>query len=368
MELPIACLVSSGNKSLHAIVKIGAKDPEEYRQRVDFLYRRLAEEGMGIDPQNSNPSRLSRMPGVTRGGRRQRLLAVDLGCGSWEEWVRRQEGPREDPLPPVRTMKEQMEEDPQPPEALIEGVLRRGHKMMIAGSSKAGKSFLLMELCVALSEGRSWLGFPCRRCRVMYVNLEIDHATCYQRFLAIYRALGISPEHPGDLGVWDLRGHAAPLDRLLPELVDRLREKEYEAVVVDPIYKVLTGDENSASDMAAFCNLFDRICRETGCSVIFCHHHSKGPQGSRRVVDRASGSGVFARDPDAQLDMIALELSPEQKQRLQQGDATPWRLEGSLREFAPFKPVYLWFDYPLHRLDRTGELKNAPAEGGRQHG
>ncbi|WP_346352748.1 AAA family ATPase [Faecalibacterium taiwanense] len=73
--------------------------------------------------------------------------------------------------------------------------------------------------------------------------------------------------------------------------------------MLDPIYKVITGDENSADQMAKFCNQFDLVCRELDCAVIYCHHHSKGAQGGKRSMDRASGSGVFARDPDAMLDM-----------------------------------------------------------------
>lgn len=38
LELPIACLVYSGGKSLHAIVRIDAANFEEYRKRVDYLY------------------------------------------------------------------------------------------------------------------------------------------------------------------------------------------------------------------------------------------------------------------------------------------------------------------------------------------
>lgn len=61
--------------------------------------------------------------------------------------------------------------------------------MLISGSSKAGKSFLLMELSIAIAEGKSWLGFPCRKGRVLYVNLEIDPASCVNRFIKIYDAL-----------------------------------------------------------------------------------------------------------------------------------------------------------------------------------
>src|SRR5699024_2750027 len=90
--------------------------------------------------------------------------------------------------------------------------------------------------------------------------------------------------------------------------------KDYIAIVIDPIYKVITGDENSADQMANFCNQFDKVCNELGCAVIYCHHHSKGSQGSKKSMDRASGSGVFARDPDALLDLIELE-QPESLQR-----------------------------------------------------
>ena len=133
--------------------------------------------------------------------------------------------------------------------------------------------------------------------------------------------------------------------------------------MIDPIYKVITGDENNASEMGQFCNQFDKICSETGCASIYCHHHSKGAQGAKRAMDRASGSGVFARDPDAQLDMIQLELSDDLKNNVADGGATAWRLESSLREFQNITPVNFWFEYPIHRLDESGELTGVPAEG-----
>ena len=87
LELPIAALVHSGGKSLHAIVHIGAENYEEYRKRVDFLYDFLEKNGVTIDRQNRNPSRLSRMPGVTRNGNRQYLAATNIGRKSWVDWL-----------------------------------------------------------------------------------------------------------------------------------------------------------------------------------------------------------------------------------------------------------------------------------------
>lgn len=41
---------------------------------------------------------------------------------------------------------------------------------------------------------------------------------------------------------------------------------------------------------------------------------------------------------------------------------TAWRVEGTLREFAKFEPVNLWFDYPVHIVDTVGVLKDVNSE------
>ena len=362
LELPIACLVSSGGKSVHAIVHIDAPNEAEYRKRVLFMYSFLTGHGLMVDQANKNPSRLSRMPGVDRNGKRQKLLAVNIGRQSWQDWMEFVEGVEYD-LPQLERLDTLLAENPVLPEELIRGILRCGHKMLISGPSKAGKSFLLMELAIAITEGRKWLGFPCKKGRVLYVNLEIDRASCIHRFANIYDALHIRKPCAENLVLWNLRGKAVPLDKLVPQLVRRVRDQHFDAIIIDPIYKVITGDENSASDMAFFCNQFDKICAETGCAAIYCHHHSKGDQGNRKAADRASGSGVFARDPDAQLDVIELQLDGDMKYEAEAFGRTAWRLESSLREFQNIVPVDFWFDYPVHTLERSADLSVVPAKG-----
>ena len=362
LELPIACLVHSGGKSLHAIVRVDAEDYTEYRKRVEFLYDFLEKNGLRVDKQNRNPSRLSRLPGVTRNGNRQYLVATNIGRKSWTDWLDYAEGAT-DELPGMVALDAYKDNPPKLPEELIKGILRCGHKMLISGPSKAGKSFALMELCIAIAEGKSWLGFSCKKGRVLYVNLEIDPASCIMRFMKIYEALGWQKKHMDDIIVWNLRGHAVPLDKLVPKLIRRVHDQHFDAIIVDPIYKVITGDENNASDMALFCNQFDKICTSTGCATIYCHHHSKGAQGAKKAMDRASGSGVFARDPDAQLDLTPLEMTEDLKNYVQDGGATAWRLESNLREFPNVTPVNFWFEYPIHRVDDTDQLHNAFAEG-----
>lgn len=423
LELPIAALVFSGKKSLHAIVKIDAADYREYRQRVEYLYNICKKNGLKLDTQNKNPSRLSRMPGVIRNGKKQFLVDTNIGKDTWEEWQEWIESINDD-LPDPESLETVWDNLPELSPCLIEGVLRKGHKMLIAGPSKAGKSFLQIELCIAIAEGKNWLQWQCARGRVMYVNLELDRASCLHRFRDVYQALGWKPEHLGSIDIWNLRGKSVPMDKLAPKLIRRAAKKDYVAIIIDPIYKVITGDENSADQMANFCNQFDKVCTELGCAVIYCHHHSKGSQGGKKSMDRASGSGVFARDPDALLDLIELEpteaLIEQEKNKaickvciqyldayfkweddLSQDDLcsktqmlnyceehldkwqmnalqkqiedavndvkakTAWRIEGTLREFPKFAPANVWFQYPVHRIDDAGCLNDIQPENER---
>lgn len=249
------------------------------------------------------------------------------------------------------------------PEEVIESVVRQGHKMMISGASKSGKSFLLIELAIALAEGTKWLGFQCRKSKVMYINLEIDRNSLIHRFIDIYEALGIKPKNAHSISIWNLRGSSKPLDELIPELIQKATLQGADVVILDPIYKVMIGDENNATDMANLTNLFDKICYETGCTFVYSHHHSKGAQGFKKSMDRASGSGVFARDADAQVDMIQLNLVEVPSKHKSDDSATAWRLESNLREFRSFNPVNIWFEYPIHRVDEAGRLTKNYADG-----
>lgn len=327
-------------------------------------------------------------------------------------------------MPDPETLADEWDNMPELAPELIKGVLRQGHKMLIAGPSKAGKSFALIELSIALAEGKEWLGWQCEQGKVLYVNLELDRPSALHRFRDVYEAMSLPPANIKNIDIWNLRGKTVPMDKLAPKLIRRSLKKNYQAVIIDPIYKVLTGDENSADQMAHFTNQFDKVATELGCSVIYCHHHSKGSQGGKKSMDRASGSGVFARDPDALIDLVELELTEEliksrsekaaakiYQQALQEKAlayyqqevtlddlesryqmqqhfdkaikdimikqpyleavkkaqyeveiSTAWRVEGTLREFAKFQPVNMWFSYPVHDVDTTGVLADISLE------
>ena len=426
LELPCKCIVHSGGKSAHAIVKVYAENLDQYHKRVDFLFEVCARNGLPVDRQNRNPSRYSRMPGLERGEKKQYIIDKECGKASWEEWEEWIKDLNDD-LPDFETLGDIENPPPLAPEQ-IEGILRVGHKMCIAGPSKAGKSFLLIELAIAVAEGTEWIGHKCRPGRVLYVNLEVDKNSCIHRFCDVYHSLGIKPLHKDMIECWHLRGRTMPLDKLAPKLIRRAAKMNFAIIIIDPIYKVLTGDENSASEMAAFCGHLDRVARDCNSTLVFCHHHSKGAQGGKRSMDRASGSGVFARDPDALIDLLPLEsesarkvysntaecdaieakvkeltYDDDWKQEVSEDDRlvaekfiaalprvieniddmnairnaratvrkeieslTGWRASFTLREFATLKEQNLWFRWPRHYTDDENLLQDCSPEGEEQ--
>lgn len=84
--LPILSMTDSGNKSVHAIVRVDASNAKDYKRKVVELHGALkAKYGSPCDPANKNPSRLTRLAGATRGMNTQQLLYTEVNADSYLE-------------------------------------------------------------------------------------------------------------------------------------------------------------------------------------------------------------------------------------------------------------------------------------------
>lgn len=285
--------------------------------------------------------------------RRTLCSVLSLPKGNREMDERRRSEAYADDLPMPEPLN--VEDPPELSPELIHGVLRRGHKLAVTGPSKAGKTFLLIQLAEAVATGSNWLGMPCEKGRVLYCNFEVDPASFAHRCLAVAERRGVDLAEIGrNIDVWNLRGHSRALKDMVGRMVGVISKADYALVVVDPIYKLMSGSENDADVVAEFCAGLDRLANE-GCSIAYVHHHSKGFQAGKSAMDRASGSGVFARDADAMLDMIELAV-PDELRLHADANARAWRITSTLREFPDVDDVDVWFSFPVHVQDATGEL------------
>ncbi len=334
--LPVSAVIDSGNKSIHAWVRVDAPDAGEYRRRVDIVWDWL--DGLDLDKKNKDPARLSRCPGGWRtvDGEKcqQRLIALGLGARSWDDWERAN---TPDGLPKIVCASDFMASPrPEPPQ-LVAGVLHQGSKMVLGGASKSRKSWSLIDLSLSVSTGTPWWGFETRKGRVLYINFELPEFAFQHRLQAIAAAKGITDFSGCDL--WNLRGYATDFSILIPKILARIRECRYALIVLDPVYKGLgKRDENKAGDIASLCNEIEQLAVQSGAAVAFGAHYSKGNQSAKDPLDRIGGSGVFARDPD-----VILTMTPHE-------DKDAYVVDLTLRALPQVDPfVVRWQGVQFHR-------------------
>jgi hypothetical protein len=249
-----------------------------------------------------------------------------------------------DPLPKIQSWNEFVAEDITEPTALVDGVLDVGAKMVLGGGSKSFKTWVMLMLALAVALGVEWMGFPCTKGRVLYINLEIRPFYLRKRLRCILVARGLPG--PEFLDVWNLRGHAMGIDKLRPIIETRLQSGYYSMVIIDPAYKIL-GDrvENSNEDMAHILNEIERLAVNTGAAVVIAAHFSKGDQSGKSHLDRVSGAGTWARDPD-----VFVTLTPHKSEGC-------FSVETTLRDHPPVDPFVVEWAYPL--MSRRAELDPA---------
>lgn len=340
--LPVSVLVDSGKKSIHAWVRVDAQTREEWEQRRDTIFKDLQ-----CDEKNRDLARVSRCPGAIRlvddQPRVQKLLAVKIGAKSWGQWETRKVG-----LPPITSFKDLIVANHQPTPEVIKGVLNMGCKMLVAGPSKARKSWVLLDLCCAVALGRPWLGFDTTEGKVLFVNFELTEWMLTERLGKIIQSRGMMQLGTrGDwLQFWNLRGRIHDMAALTAPLIDAVKGGGFSLIVIDPAYKGMGDrDENSAGDINKLLNELEKVCGETGVALAFAHHFAKGNSSEKAAIDRMSGSGVWARDPDA-----VLTLTPPSPIKVGKGRDAEYRepehdldLECALRAHPPVEASALYW-------------------------
>jgi len=241
----------------------------------------------------------------------------------------------------------------EPPAELIEGILHKGSKLAFGGSSKSFKTWTLLDLAISVATGADWLGRRTARGKVLFLNFEIQPHAWQRRIAAVTKAKGVEIK-PGQIILWNLRGHAADFRLIVPRIIERARRENFALNVLDPIYKLYGGtDENAAGDVAALLNSLEKLATETGAAIAFGAHFAKGNASAKEAIDRISGSGVFARDPDSLLIFTKHETD----------DA--FTVEPILRNFAPVAPFAVRWNFPLMQLAADLDPARLKQAGGR---
>lgn len=174
---------------------------------------------------------------------------------------------------------------------LVDGLWADQAVGFIGGMPKAGKTWLALELAVAVASGRPCLGHyrVHERGHVLLYAAEDTAQAIKHRTLGIARARGI--EDPTRLAVGlitapqlrlDRAEHQQRLEATVAALGPRL-------LVLDPLVRLHDADENSAAEISRMLAFLRHLQRDHGVAIILVHHIRKSASAQPGQALRGSG-------------------------------------------------------------------------------
>lgn len=202
-----------------------------------------------------------------------------------------QPSPRTAPPEPIELTALLARQYPDHPGIVAGGLVVRQGLIVTGGAPKLGKSCLVSNLVIARHRGEPWLGFATTPGRTLVIQAEIPEPELQKR-LGIMLKDGTCPATGSVYFLTDRRikldrpeGLAAlrqHLDRLAPDLL-----------VIDPLARFFSGEENSAKDMGALVAALDVLIQEYAVTILLVHHVGKPGADGREGGQRLRGSSAL---------------------------------------------------------------------------
>lgn len=191
-----------------------------------------------------------------------------------------------------------------PPKWLIPGVLTEGSLAAIYGAPESGKSFLAVDMSMAIAGGMDWHGRSVERGAVLYIAAE--GAPGLGKRVRAWKLNRLAQGHAFDFRLMrDELNLAAEKDEAVRSFVKAVTDElgPLKLVVIDTLNQTAAGaDENSAKDMSRYIASMKRLRDATGAAVVVVHHSgkdvSKGMRGSTALLGAMDTTVEVDRDKD----------------------------------------------------------------------
>jgi len=243
---------------------------------------------------------------------------------------------------------------------ILEGLFDVGDKVMIIGKSKTRKSFFAMQMAFCIAAERKFLTQNTHKKKVLMVQFEIKENNYHARCKTMADRLVIDISTLDNLIVINARGATSNAKELQEFLVSYVDEIKPEVIFLDPLYKILDGDESKIEDVKPTLKFFDSLAEKKQAAIVVVHHDKKGASGDQDITDRGSGSGIFGRDADCGITLT---------EHKDQSDTVV--VEAYVRNHPKFLPICAeWKDYhflvsgalPEKKTSKTSNVKKVNLE------
>jgi hypothetical protein len=220
----------------------------------------------------------------------------------------------------------------EPDEYLVEQFIPYPGRVLLVGPPKEGKSFLGLQLGLAVAKGEPFMGRKSKASKVLYLQYDTPHKIWMKRTSRV-RSNGLTfhpnffmldPRDPDYRKKVDLRKNLDDIS-YFKEIIEKIKP---ELVIIDTLRKMFSGNENDSDIMQEVFNNLNDIFENQ--SVVFVHHtHKLSPPPGQKIqarikpVDAIRGSSYISGEVDAVYLLLGNQLVSESRI----DEATTWKLE-----------------------------------------
>lgn len=181
-------------------------------------------------------------------------------------------------------------------------ILPEGAWMILWGEEETFKSWLVLELAWAVSQGKPWLQYPTRKHNVLLINTELPKPLYHQRAVQ----MGLTRQAVPD-NIFIVTDLSIKLDTDAGEaqLATWVSQSQPGLVIIDNLYRTFQGNMNSGQEVNRFLDTISHIRERWGSAFVFVHHSRKTAYDSvrnqrvRQGVQDLTGSKYLANNASA---------------------------------------------------------------------
>lgn len=195
--------------------------------------------------------------------------------------------------------------DQKPVPYIVEEILAENTISIITGLPESRKSWLLLDLGVALASGTTWLNrFPTKQKRVMMIDQERPRTEMQRRIKALMTSRGLSVD--------SLEGRLMPFagtttrlnrDDSFDSLKRRIADKKPDVLLIDSLKTFQSEDITNNQAMQHFMERVKELRSQYSLTIVFLHHENKGGyvrsrEGQEVSAETIAGAAVLSEVPE----------------------------------------------------------------------
>jgi hypothetical protein len=203
-----------------------------------------------------------------------------------------------------------LDKDVGAPEFVVDGWLQNRKVGLLLGEDGAGKSFLLLDLAIAVATGSPWLGIPTVRAPVLLVSAEEEERDIKKRLqVALTHGLSARTGNLHIIGVdtidqdyggavlaeVDEKTRKISMTKLWDAVVRKVESVNPKLLILEPLNELFDGDEMVRRQARQFIDNLRRLARKRDMPVLLGAHPSNASMNERRPGAGTNGWNAAVR-------------------------------------------------------------------------